>query len=205
MSEETKPLNLYQRINEVRKAVGYVQKTKAVETYKAVTHDQVTAIIRSAMIEHGIVRFPTLVVSESIVTGKTTSKGTPYIRYEATYDLVYVNADNPEDKLMMRIQAHSEDTGDKAPGKAISYAVKYGDLKLIMLESGEEEESRYQDRGEFPLEDHLAALEAAITPEDLQASYLTAKAAAMAWPDPAAFKVLGAKTKTLLETLKGKP
>ena len=36
--------NIYQRINEVRKAIGYVQKDKAVSTgggsYKAVTHDE---------------------------------------------------------------------------------------------------------------------------------------------------------------------
>jgi hypothetical protein len=37
-------MNIYQRINEVRKKVDYAKKEKAVESYKAVTHDQITAL-----------------------------------------------------------------------------------------------------------------------------------------------------------------
>ena len=52
MTEKT-ALNLYQRINEIRKKVDYIQKDKAVSTgggsYKAVTHDAVTAILRQHM------------------------------------------------------------------------------------------------------------------------------------------------------------
>lgn len=47
-------MNIYQRINEVRKMIGYVQKDKAVSTgggsYKAVTHDAVTGMVREALV-----------------------------------------------------------------------------------------------------------------------------------------------------------
>ena len=36
------------------------------------------------------------------------------------------------------------DNADKAPGKALSYAKKYAVLKLFEIETGEDEESRYQ-------------------------------------------------------------
>jgi hypothetical protein len=46
------------------------------------------------------------------------------------------------------IEAHAIDQGDKAPGKALSYAKKYAVLKLLEIESGEGEEER--QRGPDP-------------------------------------------------------
>lgn len=139
--------NLLQRINEVRKAIGYVQKDKAVSTgggsYKAVTHDQVTAVLRKHMAEHGIVSWPNLVESES----RPREEGAKQFRYEATYDFTFANVDDPNDSIVIRIQAHAMDNADKAPGKALSYASKYAMLKLFNLETGEDEESRYNPDG----------------------------------------------------------
>ena len=50
--------NIYQRINAVMKAVNYAQKDTTVSgggTYKAVSHDMITAILRPQLVEHGIV------------------------------------------------------------------------------------------------------------------------------------------------------
>ena len=46
--------NVYQRVNEVRKAVDYLIKDKKVESYMAVTHDAVTAAVRGHFVEHGV-------------------------------------------------------------------------------------------------------------------------------------------------------
>lgn len=143
-------LNLFQRINEVRKSIEYIQKDKQVSTgasgsYKAVTHDAVTGLVRDHMVKHGIVSYPVLV--ESLMNPPlmnvdgTQSK---QMRYEATYDFFFVNVDKPEDKLVIRIQAHAMDNADKAPGKALSYAKKYAVLKLFEIETGEDEESRFE-------------------------------------------------------------
>ena len=64
-------LNIFQRINAVRKKIDYIKKEKAVQTYKAVTHDQVTAMVRDHLVEAGIVIFPSLVSSVTIDTGET--------------------------------------------------------------------------------------------------------------------------------------
>lgn len=143
---DTKPLNLFQRIIQVRKNVGYAQKDKSVSTgggsYKAVTHDQVTAIVREHMNTYGIVCVPTLV--KSLMNPK--DEGAKQQRYDATYSFDFVNADNPEDRLTIVIESHAMDNADKAPGKALSYAKKYALLKLFEIETGEDEESRYQEQ-----------------------------------------------------------
>ena len=137
-------MNIYQRINEVRKAIGYVQKDKAVTTgggsYKAVTHDAVTGMVRAALIEHGVVIVPSVV--SSVFNAKEPEAKQRL--YEATFQIEFVNMDEPTDRIVTHQTAHALDNGDKAPGKAMSYATKYAILKLFNIETGEDEESRYQ-------------------------------------------------------------
>jgi len=135
-------MNIYQRINEVRKAVDYVQKKKQVETYKAVTHDQITAMTREHFVAQGVVIVPRRISGGTKETGTQTSRGTPFIRMEAVYEFDFVNADEPTDKFTAVIEAHAIDHGDKAPGKLLSYAKKYAILKVLEIESGEEDEDR---------------------------------------------------------------
>ncbi|MFY9326476.1 MAG: ERF family protein [Georgfuchsia sp.] len=169
--------NLYQRINEVRKAVAYIQKDKSVSTgggsYKAVTHDTVTAMVRGPMIEAGIVCYPYLV--QSMMNAK--EEGSKQARYDATYDFEFINCDKPEDRLTIRIQAHAMDNADKAPGKALSYAKKYAMLKLFELETGEDEESRY-NKDEFQVAEWAAKIAASADLEELRIIYGEAVAAA---------------------------
>ena len=82
-----------------------------------------------------------------------TSGGNPIIRYEAAYKVAIIDgthADSSDlNKMEAVIEAHAEDQGDKAPGKAMSYAVKYFILKTFNIETGEDEESRIvsEDQG----------------------------------------------------------
>lgn len=189
-TENTK--NLFQRINEVRKAVAYVQKDKSVSTgggsYKAVTHDAVTALVREHMVAHGIISWPNLVESRSL----PKEEGSKQFRYEATYDFTFCNVDDREDSITIRIQAHAMDNADKAPGKALSYAMKYALLKLFNLETGEDEESRYSADG---LEDevlaaHLKAISDSPDEPTLKRVYAAAYKEAEAANDRTASKVI---------------
>jgi hypothetical protein len=138
-----KPLNIYQRINEVRKKAAYAKKDKTVtgQGYKAVTHDAVTALLRNHLIDQGIVVVPRLLESSITEIGKT-EKGSSIIRYAARYDVDFVNCDEPTDKVTVPSESHANDSGDKAPGKATSYATKYAMLKLFSIETGEDDEGR---------------------------------------------------------------
>ena len=166
-------MNIYQRINAVRKQIGYVQKDKSVSTgggsYKAVTHDAVTGMVRAALIENGIVIVPSVV---SAVFHQKEPEAKQRL-YEATYQIDFVNVDDPADKITTQQNAHALDNGDKAPGKAMSYATKYAILKLFNIETGEDEESRYQQE-ESDVSAYLDAIQKAATMDALKESYAEA-------------------------------
>ena len=139
---KTDPLNIFQRINEVKKKISYIRKDKRVDSYMAVTHDAVTGETRDMFIECGIIVVPHETESKTCETGTVTAKGTPFIRFEAKYRIDFVNIDKPDDLVSVEFTAHALDHGDKAPGKAHSYAVKYAILKILQIETGEHEEER---------------------------------------------------------------
>ena len=151
MNQDTQK-NIYQRINEVMKSVRYVQKDKAVQgggqNYKAVTHDQVVSVARTALVEAGIVIFPNQVSGEFLVLRDMNAKPEPVKMglYTGTYEINFVNIDNGDDKITVTVQAHANDNGDKAPGKALTYATKSAILKVLNLETGEDDESREEVR-----------------------------------------------------------
>jgi hypothetical protein len=143
---EAPKLNIYQRLNEIKKLVAYIRKDKKVESYMAVTHDAVTAETRDHFISQGVLIVPSEVACEMKDTGTQTGKGAPWMRFEAKYRVSFVNVDNPAETVSVDMSAHALDYGDKAPGKAHSYAIKYAVLKILQLETGEEEEGRDTDR-----------------------------------------------------------
>ena len=132
MSEQ-KTANIYQRINQCRKDVPYLKKDKKVQGYNAVTHDQVTAAVHDSFVINGIMVVPKQRDPGSSVNVGQTSNGTTIIRYEAFYDVDFVNCDDPQDRVTVSLEAHANDHGDKAPGKACSYAVKTAMLKLLSI------------------------------------------------------------------------
>lgn len=175
-------MNVYQRMQKVMEAVAYVKKDKTVEGagggYRAVTHDMVTAMVRPHFLTHGIIIVPKLLQSATVATGRTTKSGTPIIRFEGTYEVAFVNVDDPQDRIVMTTAAHAEDQGDKAPGKALSYAVKGCILKGLMIETGEDDESRLGP-AEKPLSESAEMLLTRLREKALEGT----KALETAWKD----------------------
>jgi len=152
--------NIYQRLNWVRDKVAYIKKDADIDgRYLAVSHDAVTRAVRSHMIEAGVIVVPALVSGKTVQdTGMATRRGTPIIRYEAVYEVTFINIDTPSDTCTFVVEAHATDEGDKAPGKALSYAVKSALLKILMLETGEEDEERVEAEPQKLTEEHKLAL-----------------------------------------------
>lgn len=139
--------NVFQRINAVMREVSYVQKDKAVTGmgagYKAVTHDNLVSVARSSFVKHGIVMYPEQIGGELFPPSVKADGTLSNMRlYEGSYIFHFVNMDAPADKVSVPVVAHAMDNGDKAPGKAMTYAAKTAVLKLLWLETGENEESR---------------------------------------------------------------
>lgn len=143
-------MNIYQRINAVMKEVEYVQKDKAVSgggaNYKAVTHDQAVSVIRKSLVKNGIVIKPVQVSGEFLEMRNMNATPNPVKMglYSGSYDVFFINIDDPQDSSCLSVHAHASDNGDKAPGKAMTYAVKTAILKQFTLETGENDESRQE-------------------------------------------------------------
>lgn len=142
-------LNIYQRINKVMQAVKYVQKDKQVsgggQNYKAVTHDQVVSVARHELVKAGIVIYPEQLTSR-LLQERDLSREIKMHLYSGDYAIHFVNMDKPEDRITVCINAHAADNGDKAPGKAVTYATKAAILKVLTLETGDDDESRAKDQ-----------------------------------------------------------
>ena len=184
--------NIYQRISAVQAEIGYIQKDRSVSagpagSYRAVSHDAVTALLRPYLIKHGIV-YSTSLAGEAQFDQK--EEGSKQRLFHSEFIVSFINIDDPQDRLVVTLPAHALDNGDKAPGKAISYATKYALLKTFALETGEDEESRHQS-SEY---DFAAALEIAegSNKEEARALLLEARQMAIKLKDPAAAKAVAA-------------
>lgn len=144
--------NIYQRINAVMDKITYVKKDANIsgggQNYKAVTHDNVTAQLRAHLVEEGVVVHLEQLKSEMLIKRDVKNDIKMHL-YSGDYAISFVNIDTPEDRVTVTINAHAADNGDKAPGKAASYATKYAMLKLFSIETGENEESRTYEAPEY--------------------------------------------------------
>ena len=141
--------------------VAYIQKDKQISgagaNYKAVTHDQVTSIVRPLFVEVGIVIYPEQLTS-SMPIMRDVEKQIKMHLYEGSYSIHFVNIDKPDDRITVKIFAQANDNGDKAPGKAATYATKTAILKVLCLETGENEESREVEReASKAIDDHAVS------------------------------------------------
>lgn len=129
MIEEKMSLKLSQRLIAIMNDLHYIQKgSKMVNNqYRFVSHDQVSSAVHPLLVKHGVLVIPT--VEESKQEGNRT---------EVKLLVSFANADNPEDSFHVRYFGYGIDSGDKGPGKAISYAYKYALLKVLCLETGDD-------------------------------------------------------------------
>ena len=129
----TKGLNIYQKINRIMQEVSYIQKDAKITlqrgSYTAVSYDGMIGRIRRFFCEQGVAVVPSVFSTE--VEGSRT---------KIKVMTLFINVDDPEDRFSVDTYAHSDDNTDKGPGKAYTYAVKMALLKVLMLQSGDNEE-----------------------------------------------------------------
>jgi hypothetical protein len=129
--------NIYQRISAIMAEGIYIKKGNAGQG-TGVLYDEVISILNKLMVKYGVVS-ATEKHGES--RSRAAGKNGNYV-YECDFVVSLINIDNPQDKVSVRVEAHAMDSGDKAPGKAITYATKTALLKLFSIETGINDESR---------------------------------------------------------------
>ena len=130
-------LNIYQRINAIMRDCDYLQK-KAAQQGKGIKYDEVIAMLREHLINHGVV----MVIRQLSMECLAGVEGTKQKIYQGHYEMQLVNMDKPEEIVVHTVFAQGMDGGDKGPGKASTYAMKTMLVKGFGIETGEDEESR---------------------------------------------------------------
>lgn len=123
-------MNIAQRMHLAMTRADYVQKEKKEGMkYTIVSHDKVTKLARDIFQQVGIIYYPSPDGAEFVTNGN---------RVELKLVVRFENIDNRDDTIDVLGIGYGIDPGDKGPGKATSYAVKYALLKALGLETGDD-------------------------------------------------------------------
>ena len=144
---DTKQLNIYQKMLQATMNIDRVKKGLTIEagktkdgkvrTYKAVSEGDVLNAVKPIEIELGIFSFPVKrIVIDSGDLVNDYGKTSKFMRVETTFR--FVNVDNPTEWVEVTTYGDGIDSGDKAPGKAMTYADKYALLKAYKIETGDD-------------------------------------------------------------------
>ena len=136
-------LNIYQRISKITTELGTVAKNLNVSTgkssYKAVSEKDVKDAVKPLEDKYGVLSFPVdKEIVESDLIEDVSGRRYRYMRLRVV--MRFINTDKPEEYVDVIGYGDGIDTGDKAPGKADSYAVKYCLISCYKLSSGSGEE-----------------------------------------------------------------
>lgn len=147
--EEIKKLNIYEKMMLITKEIGVVEKNLKVQvtqanSYKAVSERDVLDNVKPLEEKYRVYSYPIerkitesdILTKESEYNGKTTRTNTFYMRLEITYR--FVNIDKPEEYIDIKTYGDGLDTGDKAPGKAMTYGDKYALMKGYKISTGDD-------------------------------------------------------------------
>lgn len=103
--------------------------------YSAMSEEKVTSTVRAMFVELGMVVYP--IEQEVTKEGNITTTNTKY---------KMVNADNPEDYIILASSGQGADTQDKGVGKAMTYSYKYMLLRSFAIPTGEDPDKIHSDK-----------------------------------------------------------
>ena len=136
--------NLWSKIWLVMKDVEYLQKDDNVSmpgsgTYKAITEEKVTTEVGKAMRKHGLIIYPIELAERREDQKVVRSSGKDAIDRIATVNVKYRICDPESGEFDIIVSSGTGiDSGDKAIGKAMTYAYKYALLRTFGIPTGED-------------------------------------------------------------------
>ncbi len=132
-------LNLRQKLAEVRRRIGYIQKRGFNErnNYSYVTAADLAGAVGDILAELGVVIIPSL---ESITYESGRGNGAEMAR-SAQVVMAYTFTDvDTGEAITTKVAGQGLDAGDKAPYKAMTGALKYALLQSFLLATGDDPE-----------------------------------------------------------------
>ena len=148
--------NIYTKLLAAQAALGVLEKKENPQggiKYKFVDHDQVTTKAREVFHEQGLLCLCDIVEAnfEQVETERWDNNAGKLVEKSDTEATVkikieIINIENPTEKIITHSAGQGIDNGDKAFGKAYSYAFKYGLLKLLMASTGVDSDNEQVNR-----------------------------------------------------------
>lgn len=141
-------MNIYEKMSAITSELTAVKKNLDVgvgrSSYKAVGEADVLAAVRPLEAKYKVYSYPAareIVESGTFATeneynGKVNKKNNFWMRIVTTYR--FVNMEEPTEAIEITSFSDGLDTGDKAPGKAMTYGDKYALLKAYKIITGED-------------------------------------------------------------------
>lgn len=142
-------MNIYEKLSAITQEITTVAKNLNVgygkSSYKAVGEADVLAAVKPAELKYGVYSFPASreIVDSAVLTSVDkdgNEKRQLFMRVKTVYR--FVNMEKPEEYVDMVTYGDGVDPGDKAPGKAMTYADKYGLLKAYKIITGDDPDQK---------------------------------------------------------------
>jgi hypothetical protein len=149
MSEDVKPLNLYQKIVQVRMIAEGFSKDKSSFNYSYVSGNQVLGKIKDKMNELNLLLFPSTKVGEHHTHAYKTAKGKDALDFVLKGEMSYtwINGDNPSERETVTWAYYGQqDEISKAYGSALTYSERYYLLKSLGLPTDEDDPDAKQEK-----------------------------------------------------------
>ena len=154
---ETKEMNIFQKLEAITNELGFVAKNLNVavsknNSYKATGEVDVLEAVKPLENKYGVYSYATNreIIANDILTQNTQygERTSLFLRMKVTYR--FVNTDNPKDYIETISFAEGIDSGDKASGKAMTYADKYALMKTYKISTGEDPDQKASEEYKKP-------------------------------------------------------
>lgn len=146
---DVKEMNIYEKLSAITAEIGVVEKNLNVKvssnsSYKAVSERDVLDAVKPIEQKYRVFSYPAnrkvidrdVLTKETEYNGTITRTNTLFMRVETVYR--FVNIDKPGEFIETTVYGDGLDTGDKASGKAMTYADKYALMKAYKLSTGDD-------------------------------------------------------------------
>ena len=139
-----KQMSVWEKVYAVSAEVGVVQMTLNVDTgkstYKAISINDVVDSLLPLLTKYRLIVVPLQkeIIEQAQITTTTKygDKQQFYVRVKAEYEVI--NIDKPNERIKTCGYGDGIDSGDKATGKANTYARKYALIDLFNLSKGDD-------------------------------------------------------------------
>jgi hypothetical protein len=142
-------MNIYEKLSAITNEISAVAKNLNVgygkSQYKAVGEADVLAAVKPTEEKYKVYSYPVSrrVIESNVLTSLDkdgNEKRQLFMRLEVAYR--FVNMENPEEYIDITTYGDGVDPGDKAPGKAMTYADKYALLKAYKIITGDDPDQK---------------------------------------------------------------